>query len=405
MDAEEHFPSAGPEHERDEYSDEEAEAGAVPVSSHRHSGGSPPRHGSPKHHAKATPGEASLELLFRSGQSNHIRPRRGETAEDFLARVTHLTITKKRLTHLSKHLKLCTEMRVLYAYDNRLVRMEHLEACTRLTHVYLQNNQLTDLSGLGSIKNLAKLYVDNNAIARVEGLEGLMHLEELHISDQRLPEGTSLEFTRNSMLALSRSLRVLSASRCGIADVTPLAVLRELRIASLGGNRLEHESVEGLEAVLGQLPMLTSLDLTDNPICHIQKYRDNIILMSQNLEELDGKPITGTERQFLLQLHIRKLKREQAAERREAKLAAAAEAHRQAQVASVFPASVPMPNPVNLDHMAPPDIGSPGFLQRVPSGDARPAPGSHSGSDAPSGTPPPGQAGGHGLSLAGVNLS
>lgn len=75
------------------------------------------------------------------------------------------------------------------------------------------------------------------------------------------------------------------------------------------------------------------------------------------------------------------------------------------QVASVFPASVPMPNPVNLDHMAPPDIGPPGFLQRVPSGDARPAPGSHSGSDAPSGTPPPGQAGGHGLSLAGVNLS
>lgn len=71
MDAEEHFPSAGPEHERDEYSDEEAEAGAVPVSSHRHSGGSPPRHGSPKHHAKATPGEASLELLFRSGQ---VRP-------------------------------------------------------------------------------------------------------------------------------------------------------------------------------------------------------------------------------------------------------------------------------------------------------------------------------------------
>lgn len=58
--------------------------------------------------------------------------------------------------------------------------------------------------------------------------------------------------------------------------------------------------------------------------------------MSQNLEELDGKPITGTERQFLLQLHIRKLKREQAAERREAKLAAAAEAHRQAQVGRPF---------------------------------------------------------------------
>ena len=39
--------------------------------------------------------------------------------------------------------------------------------------------------------------------------------------------------------------------------------------------------------------------------------------MSQNLEDLDDKPISGRERQFLLQLHIRKLKREQAEERRQ----------------------------------------------------------------------------------------
>lgn len=38
--------------------------------------------------------------------------------------------------------------------------------------------------------------------------------------------------------------------------------------------------------------------------------------MAQNLEELDDKPISGKERQFLLQLHIRKLKREQAEEQR-----------------------------------------------------------------------------------------
>ena len=43
--------------------------------------------------------------------------------------------------------------------------------------------------------------------------------------------------------------------------------------------------------------------------------------MAQNLEELDDKPISGKERQFLLQLHIRKLKREQADERRLEQLA------------------------------------------------------------------------------------
>jgi hypothetical protein len=39
--------------------------------------------------------------------------------------------------------------------------------------------------------------------------------------------------------------------------------------------------------------------------------------MAQNLEDLDDKPITSKERQFLLQLHIRKLKRDQAEEKRQ----------------------------------------------------------------------------------------
>lgn len=39
--------------------------------------------------------------------------------------------------------------------------------------------------------------------------------------------------------------------------------------------------------------------------------RDIIILSAHDLKELDEKQVSSTERQFLLQLHLRKLKREQ----------------------------------------------------------------------------------------------
>mmetsp|Transcript_7655 Transcript_7655/g.21791 ORF Transcript_7655/g.21791 Transcript_7655/m.21791 type:complete len:323 (+) Transcript_7655:174-1142(+) len=276
-------------------------------------------------HAKGipVPGELTADLLFRACQSGTQRPKKNEAVESFLGRVSHVTLTNKKLQHFSRSIKSCSQMRVLYAYDNFLGKIEHLDACQSLTHLYLQNNNLQDFSGLSNLRLLSKLYVDGNMISFVTGLESLTSLEELHISGQRLPQGVGLEFDPNCLVGLSRSLCVLNAARNGICDVAPLVVLSDLRKANLSGNSLQHNHMESLESILASMEKLTSLDLRDNPICTMQKYRDNIILMCQNLSELDDKPIRSTERQFLLNLHIRKLKREQALERKQMKEEAA----------------------------------------------------------------------------------
>mmetsp|Transcript_18094 Transcript_18094/g.32231 ORF Transcript_18094/g.32231 Transcript_18094/m.32231 type:complete len:153 (+) Transcript_18094:347-805(+) len=134
MADEDHFPGAGPGHPlREEYSEEEEDE--YGYGEHQRGGqatgygggagsrqeGSPVKH---QHTQRGVPGEPSIELLFRCGQSNHVRPRRGEHPEDFLSRVTHMTLTKKRLTCLSKHLKQCTDVQwpALLAYPQSVPR-------------------------------------------------------------------------------------------------------------------------------------------------------------------------------------------------------------------------------------------------------------------------------------------
>jgi hypothetical protein len=52
--------------------------------------------------------------------------------------------------------------------------------------------------------------------------------------------------------------------------------------------------------------MLKSLSLKDNPLAKAQKYRDYIVILSKNLEELDGKKILTTEREYLVKLYALK---------------------------------------------------------------------------------------------------
>jgi hypothetical protein len=49
------------------------------------------------------------------------------------------------------------------------------------------------------------------------------------------------------------------------------------------------------------------LDLSDNPVNQIQKYRDQIIILTGNrLSEIDNKAVSQQERKYLMQLVQRK---------------------------------------------------------------------------------------------------
>ena len=86
--------------------------------------------------------------------------------ERMLAELTHLPMDNRGLTKIA-NLKMCTGVRVIYLYDNKIRRVENLEFAQHCTHLDLQNNELEDLGDLHGLKKLQKLYLDGNRITCV----------------------------------------------------------------------------------------------------------------------------------------------------------------------------------------------------------------------------------------------
>ena len=51
---------------------------------------------------------------------------------------------------------------------------------------------------------------------------------------------------------------------------------------------------------------LRILNLSKNPVTGITKYRDQVVLLSRSVQELDGKDVTESERKYLVSLISRK---------------------------------------------------------------------------------------------------
>eukprot|EP00891_Asterochloris_glomerata_P007477 jgi/Astpho2/7477/Aster-02050 len=178
----------------------------------------------------------------------------------------------------------------------------------------LQNNYITSLHGLEQLHSLQKLYLEGNSLARIEHLGALRRLCELHVSRQLLPEGQGVEFDGSCLqvsevsvvhpaqqgspcdseaqllqltsirrpahtqkgatclvLALSASLKVLSAAQCGLQAVAGLAVLGLLQALDLSSNAISDAGQ--VPKVLTGCQHLRSLSLQGNPICKQTTYR------------------------------------------------------------------------------------------------------------------------------------
>ncbi|GFR50354.1 hypothetical protein Agub_g12563, partial [Astrephomene gubernaculifera] len=266
--------------------------------------------------------EMILRALERQRQGAWRRGSGGPTSEDphaedrFLAAQSHLHLNGLHIGRIA-NLKPLTTLEVLYLYDNHIRVIEGLSHLRRLTHLYLSNNDISQLSGLAGLGCLQKLYIEQNCLQVISGLESCPSLEELHVSSQRLPPGTSLTFHPASITALAPTLRILTAAHCAIssAAVRGLAGLYRLRKLDLSYNAVD--AFEPLDAVVGPAGQLGSLDLRGNPVCRLPKYRDTVILMNDSVTSLDDEPVTAQNREFLLRLHIRRMKAQMAAEAKE----------------------------------------------------------------------------------------
>ena len=210
-----------------------------------------------------------------------------ESNDQYLQRVTHLHLQRKRLRKI-EGLDQCTNLKVLYLYDNCIEEIENLEFASIVQYLLLQNNRIRALPML-PMPSLTKLYLDENEIAMVAGLEECTKLEELHVAKQRLPAFSPLDFDISSLDAVSRTLQVLEVSGNCIKRLRPFAILVNLRKIFAADN--EVTDLSEIEAIVA-LSYLAEAIFTNNPCTHDRKYRDYAVgASSDSLKMLDGLPI------------------------------------------------------------------------------------------------------------------
>eukprot|EP00051_Salpingoeca_urceolata_P028312 m.486209 g.486209 ORF g.486209 m.486209 type:complete len:445 (+) comp24230_c0_seq1:131-1465(+) len=252
----------------------------------------------PRFGQTATKGSSTaitVGMLARS--SKHCRRHSSETLDHYLARLTHVSLPDRGIATVT-NLHKCPRLSCLYLYDNTIASMASLSNCLNLTQVYLQNNRIGRVEALGKLQGLTKLSLGRNNIGVVEGLHTLMSLRDLRIEHQNLAPGEKLLFDPRSILALSQNLTTLDVTGNGLDDTEDLCGFCNLQTLFLGDNNIK--DLVSIAHVFEANPYLAELVVTGNPLTKIPKCFEEIVTMSYDLVKLNGKEITDTSRQFLM---------------------------------------------------------------------------------------------------------
>mmetsp|Transcript_7080 Transcript_7080/g.11147 ORF Transcript_7080/g.11147 Transcript_7080/m.11147 type:complete len:408 (-) Transcript_7080:218-1441(-) len=194
----------------------------------------------------------------------------------------------------------CMNLACLYLYENKIREIVNLDFALNLTHLYIQDNQIAVMENLESLPNLRKLFIGGNAITEIRGLENCNQLQELHVQAQRLPEGQPLLFAESSIDAISQSLLVLNTQKNNITQPSQFRILANLERLDLSMNKITSFEEVGALFADGCCMNMGVLETKGNPVSKQHKFRDYVVIMSPTLYLLDGKEITQTERQFLV---------------------------------------------------------------------------------------------------------
>lgn len=228
-----------------------------------------------------------------------------ETHEAYLQRVTHLHLQAKRIRTIDG-LELCTNLKVLYLYDNQIDLIQNLDFATLLQYLYLQNNQIKEIPPL-NMPNLRKLFLDDNSISYLTGLNACGNLEELRVARQKLPNFSSLQFDAASLNAISGSLLVIDVSGNGITKLIQFSCLTNLRKFICKNNGVVDLNEA---AIIVGISNLEEANFIGNPITKLSKYRDHVIgTCAETFAILDELPIPKHQQVAIkgLMMHRRKI--------------------------------------------------------------------------------------------------
>ncbi len=267
-----------------------------------------------------------------------------EEADDkFFGRITNLSLQSRGLDGLGSLIAQCGKLRVLFLYNNFLRDMCELSPLRNLTHLYLEDNDISRIE-LSGVRGLLKLGLSGNRISLVDGLHQCGSLEELHLSNQRLEPGQCLTFDPASLDAMADSLRLLTVSNSSVTDLTPLVALPNLHTLRAGRNLVEDSAQAQL--LLQGCTLLQELELQGNPMAHEPGFRDMLILRSELLAVIDGKPVKPNQRAFLQAREEHRRKTNDQRERLMAKRAT--HGHKAKPAASIFSEATFAPPPPGI---------------------------------------------------------
>lgn len=173
------------------------------------------------------------------------------------------------------------ELDTLWVVDNLVEDITPLAQLTNLSHLKLDGNRITDISPLAGLEKLTKLRLLQNYITDYSALGNLKALEKLSIGYPSASRFDRCVYPRAVTTGLKESLpaltqlRELQANSLDLASGTPLAAMVDLEILHLDCNRIANADF------LGDLPQLTSVSLSFNPLQNINltKTHDNLAVL------------------------------------------------------------------------------------------------------------------------------
>lgn len=144
-----------------------------------------------------------------------------------------------------------------------ILKIDNLWEFTKLTKLQLDNNIIEKIEGLESLVNLVWLDLSFNNIEVIDNLDSLTKLEDLTLYSNRISTIENMDSLLN--------LHVLSLGRNQLTDLENLRYLRRFK-------------------------NLKTLNLSDNPFCKQDEYKQYVIAFLSNLEFLDYRLVDQQSR-------------------------------------------------------------------------------------------------------------
>lgn len=226
--------------------------------------------------------------------------------EQLVKKTTHIHLEAKKI-ELITNLQEFTAVQNIYLQENYIYTLvnDPFAGLKKLTQLSLYDNRIDQIEGFRDLVSLKKLYLEKNQISKLSGLENCRKLEELWLGNQELTPGAVFEFDEYSLAAISGSLKTLDIPNSNVTEIKPLYYLEGLEYLNLKDNNIK-EFEQEVCPILQTMNGLRVLNLKNNPVTGITKYRDQVVLLSRSIVELDGKDVSDQERKYLVSLISRK---------------------------------------------------------------------------------------------------